>query len=113
MSTKKASRSDSDIAETYKLYLDAKKRVEKAKESLSSLETEADILFQSLVASIPAGETRSGLLHKRFERKSVSYASALSSIRETLIPKTKQDAVDAILTEFTKISYTDKIEPLI
>lgn len=111
MSSKKAKPDpQSSILELFSLYQAAREKETKAKEAYERLSVDCDLLKSQLVARIPPNAISAGVEHKRFERKSVSYAEALKQVTERLIPKTKQPEVLVIVEANTKITYTDKIE---
>nr|AMP48307.1 hypothetical protein [uncultured bacterium]AMP48422.1 hypothetical protein [uncultured bacterium] len=110
MSSKKASKQDSAIPELFTLYLKTREKEQAAKEALERISVDCDLIKKQLIALVPPNGTLQGVTHKRFERKSVSYAEALKQVTERLIPKTKQAEVAVIVESNTKITYTDKIE---
>ncbi len=98
------------VLSIWELYKAEQDKIQKLREEMQKAEADSDILKAKLVSMIPAGEAKEGVIHKRLERKSVSYANVVSYMREKLIPKTKQAEVDVLLEENTKITVTDKIE---
>lgn len=110
MSSKKASKPDATIPELFALYVKTREKEQAAKEALDRISVDVDLIKKQLVALIPPNTISAGVEHKRFERKSVSYAEALKQVTERLIPKTKQPEVSVIVEANTKITYTDKIE---
>ena len=59
---------------------------------------------------IKQGETKSGVHHTVFERKTPKYKEILLQVRERYTPKTKQQEIDALVDEFTSVTYTHKFE---
>lgn len=98
------------VLELYKVYETAASKAAKAKEAYEKLDADAKLLRDQLVASIPPNQSKEGVLHKRFEKKNVSYKNALDEVRDNLVPKTKLAEVLRIIEENTSISFTDKIE---
>ena len=98
------------VSSLFSLYSDACEKASKAKEIYEKLDADSSLLKQKLISLIPPGEVRDNVIHKHFERKNVSYAKALQSIRDRLVPKTKQLEADVIVEEFTSVTVTDKIE---
>lgn len=98
------------VSSLFSLYRSLQADIEAKKDALHKLEADADIYKQRLMALIPNGETRDGVIHKHFEKRSVSYAEALKQVTERLVPKTKAREVSVIVEANTKIVASDKIE---
>lgn len=90
-----------NIPETYKKLSDVNLKIADLKEKIKVLEAEAKTYEADLILAIPENALKDGVYHKAWDKPSVSYGKALDRIREALIPKTKQDAVDIIINEFT------------
>ena len=81
-----------------------------AKKLVADLEKEQSIHEKILLEGIAPNESKNGIFHKRTVGKSISYSKALEKIREVLIPKSKSDATDLILEEFTKETFRDSFD---
>ena len=105
-----AKKNGDSVASLWTLYQAEQVKIQSFKEQMHKAEADADLLKQKLVSLIPAGAVIDSVIHKRFERRNVSYAQVVSYMREKMIPKTKQAEVDVLIEENTSISITDKIE---
>ena len=105
-----AKKNGDSVANIWALYQAEQVKIQSLKEQMQKAEADADLLKQKLVSMIPAGEVVDNVIHKRFEKKNVSYAKVVSYMREKMIPKTKQAEVDVVIAENTSVSVMDKIE---
>jgi hypothetical protein len=105
-----AKKEHESVVGIWALYAAEQKKVEEEKEKLQKLQADADILKQKLMSMIPDNQVVEGVIHKHFERRSVSYSSVVSYLREKLIPASKQKLVDTVIEENTSVVATDKIE---
>lgn len=101
---------EEQIQSYWKDYRTIQSAIDRHKLEIKNLEIEQDRLKDSLVNSIPANTAKAGLYHKQTTRSSTKYAVAVTTIRETLVPKTKQAEVDRILEENTTVTYIDRLE---
>lgn len=97
-----------DIVQVFAKYSETAEKIAKLKAELSALEKDQEMATMTLSSLIPEGESKAGIQHKLVPHTSVSYAKALKDIREQLIPKTKQDQVDALLKEYTNCTFSHK-----
>mgnify|MGYP005841882649 CR=1 FL=1 len=90
-----------NIPETYAALAAVNAKIAALKEKIKVLEAEADVYEADLILAIPENALKDGVYHKAWDKPSISYGKALERVKEVLIPKAKQAAVDLIVEEFT------------
>lgn len=98
------------IEDAFKGFVRTQAEISAAKKMVAVLEKEQAVYEGILQEGIKPNETKFGITHKRTVGKSVSYAKALEKIREKLIPKSREEATELILLEFTKETFRDNFE---
>lgn len=99
-----------DIKSAYQKYVELSAELTKISKDKAAVEKELDIHKGFLMLNIKAGEVKAAIYHKQTQTTSISYAIALTAIKEHLIPKTKLPEVDVILDQFTGHSTRDSFE---
>jgi hypothetical protein len=99
-----------DVKQTFEKFASLSEKARTLQKELDQIEKEKEVYKLLLMQGIPPNEVKDGIRHKRTVSRSVSYAKAMDAIREKLVPKTKHDALDMILQDFTKETFRDSFE---
>ena len=79
---------------------------------LEALQLDQEVQRSLLLQGVPENTTIGRIHHKTNTRKSISYQSYASWLKDKFIPKTKLDLAEQGIDQFTKISTTHQLEIL-
>ena len=94
----------------YDEYMKVLNAITAKKDELQNLEVALGALKEELIKKMPLDTERNGLVHTVTIRHNVSYKDVVSTMKEYLVPKARQDEVADIITEYTTESEIHNIK---
>ena len=99
-----------DITGAYQRFNELQAEIDELNKQISVKKKEQAVHEAVLLKGIKEKESKFGIQHVVFERKTPRYKDILQQARERFIPKTKQAELDVIIEEMTTVTKTHKFE---